>query len=703
MGHPRNRKFASLSEEGKLAEATARFGLIYGQMGGRAEAELLNVPHDIDVLQFRSLKLSDELRQAARLFLPTNASNLDSPIEVYPHSPTVRLGSRQKRLLELLEEIGFSTEVLSGYRSTFFQTLLYASRFLDGTLFDLNGRVSVAVPGQSDHEQIDKALDVANPILFSLAALQFRHFVQIKQPYLFSQSVASEPWHFSTEFLEGCSANDHTLVNDSFVQSVLANLASFFSTAADTNPHHEYIFVSGRSLSGAYKCIGSKQGTFADSFSDALSAVGNGWAYYVISVLRGFTPIMDNRVLDQDVGRLAFRITGDDNRQGYLLPSSCSFERILNPSAVQTAITKKIELGDEEDFFLEKSQVVDLLYIPDKALQLARPRIHARSTAPIDLAKDIGSAAFNWLRTNWRDPFPAYHHNAYFGPLPEPGDLTRYAFTLDTLSEASARTDDLRDFDITSIVENGLKRIARIERDPVTQAGISRTDETAVHVAKAACRLPFSAELSEYWISREPVALERALRFLAGQGPSVDVISTGHLMELLVQKKSTEHLATLRGFWKLKGARLCLRAIQSDLSFSLGAAQVFCAMNDEEAASELVSHILKQPPCAADECFGAFAGYADFRSLLITEALVRISLQFASIKSMPVLFQLIRDGLLFARQLQLGVEANIVCQRLGSNEGAITHSLFDHNFYIDYVAHALRLAAAVRRLFSEHD
>jgi hypothetical protein len=58
----------------------------------------------------------------------------------------------------------------------------------------------------------------------------------------------------------------------------------------------------------------------------------------------------------------------------------------------------------------------------------------------------------------------------------------------------------------------------------------------------------------------------------------------------------------------------------------------------------------------------------------------------------------IAAGLVFARTIQLKVNADIVRQQPKSGRGAIAHSLCDHNFYIDYTAHAVQLATLTKEL-----
>ncbi|MBE7158239.1 MAG: D-alanyl-D-alanine carboxypeptidase family protein [Rhodospirillales bacterium] len=226
-----------------IAQAATELNLIYGQAGGRAETEIMHVPHDIDHAQFEALNLSSDLRLAASHFLPKSCEEEIIPA-LHHLGPIVRVGPRQQALLDAMATAGVNISVLSGFRSVHFQALLYASRYLDGSLFDADSRAYVALPGHSEHHQPDQAIDVEDPVAFALAALQFRNQVSVDQPYLYHLTTAKEPWHFSTNFSDNFGDKSAA---DSFIDQAIAGLSSYFLANGNVAYNNELIFVSGRS------------------------------------------------------------------------------------------------------------------------------------------------------------------------------------------------------------------------------------------------------------------------------------------------------------------------------------------------------------------------------------------------------------------------------------------------------------------------
>ncbi|MBN4097044.1 D-alanyl-D-alanine carboxypeptidase family protein [Methylobacterium sp. OT2] len=674
-------------QQQEYIKAEAEVKIFYGQAGGRAEAEILHVPHDIDKDKFNALNLSDELRAAAIYFLPSKPKD-ELITSLHNLGTTVRVGPKQHALLSEMWAGGTNISVIAGFRSVYYQALLYASRYLDGSLFDSEGRAYVALPGESEHHQPDRAIDVEDPIAFSLAALRLTHRVFVDQPYLYDPKVAHEPWHFTTIFVD---VEKSATRPEQFIKRSVDDLYLYFSEKDCFGEPSEFIFVSGRSTSGAYKCIGSKRATVRESLVDAIEAVGDGWAYYIISMIRGFTPIMDNQIIDHEVGRLAFKIANHDGFEGYLIPSSCTFERLLKPKPVLDTLLSKANILPNSSYYLYKSQVVDFLYVPKVTIQLWSPQFQPDSSLQL-LVDTLGREATNWLKSVWEIPFPPYHWSTYFGSLPQVKDLTRYAYVLDALSAATL----CRDAEIDGIVQTSLRLFAQITGGQTPHYHNETSDETAVHLLRAADREGIADGFGHLRALVERLSLERALRFLQGDGPDVDIISTGSYADLMLSQGRTDILAALSQSALAGGSERAIKTVRRDLGLSLGCAQLFCSIRDEVAAQRLVEYIVLQPAHPATEARGAYAGYADFRGLLITEALIRISLSFPTVRSSPAVSAAIVVGLRFARTLQLKSNVGVVRQQAKSGRGAITHSLSDHNFYVDYTGHAVQLARLAR-------
>ncbi len=687
----------------------AKSGFVYGSHK-HTEQSLISIPHDLSSLQgLASHGLPKEFLECARTCLELYPPE-EAVVEVMtatPQHPTVRLGPQQAALLNCLERYGFSATVLSAYRSPAFQALLFAAKYLDGTLFDEKGRYFCLPPRFSDHCVVDSALDVEDGERFTLflSTVVQKLPCSLFRPFLASDRIAFEPWHWRTLFQEPSSLEELGYT-EAFPQTREAARTSAVWEYLDLD--HEtlvetelvkpsaHIFVHGYDAKHSGVCVGSRRRSIALSIADAISAVGN-WPYYVVTIPHGFTPLMDGNILECDIGACAFRSSSDlSNAPTYITPFSCISDQVNVPGRVYQALEQKAGLPPGTPFFLEKSLVDEWLYINQQAvvpIEYANPR--SGFYRIVDTPFLLPYRFDGWLGRDHRGDIPPYI-------ISHPERLPTYEFNLVHFSLVLSY---LREYQIGG---------GRIDLATRLDAQLSRkllpggTDRKLDLQELAAAVFLIRARL----FSDRSVALEEFQRWLphfrkalaALRENETSRLFEGHLASMM-RALGTRAPGVAELSQEISDSSAASRWLDESLFFSLAAAQItalHCSCGDgpsQTIAADLIARIVGQPSSNGLAEDGAFERLESFQTALPVEAVGEL-LPYVGLtreEGEVVKLRLLKAvGFLARCQFDEGIA--LLAHGSPGLVGAMPYSLVDKHVRVDYGVHAARAARIVAGL-----
>ncbi|WP_426409239.1 hypothetical protein [Bradyrhizobium ganzhouense] len=692
--------------------AMARMGFVYGS-GKHAEQSLISIPHDVssfEGLEYRGLPA--ELLGCAcaclELYPVEGAAEIQVDAAAAEH-PNARLGPQQADLLKCLESYGYSTAVLSAYRSPTFQALLFAARYLDGTLFDEKGRYLCLPPKFSDHCIVDAALDVEDGerLTLFLSTLAQKLPCSLFRPFLASDRIGFEPWHWRTLFLASDTVDESVCpenipqpreVARTLAMGEYLDLDCGTPVKSESSKPSAHIFVHGYDVKKSGVCVGSRRRSIALSIADAIAAVGS-WPYYVVTIPHGFTPLMDGNILESDIGACVFRSTSDaSDIPTYITPYSCISDRVNVSGRVYKALEQKAGLAPGTPFYLEKSFVDEWLLLNQEAVvpvQYANPRsgFYRVADAPFLLPGRFDG----WLGREHRGDVPPYiisHHERV--PTYEL-DLVHFSLVLSYLREYDVGGGCA---DLATRLDAQLSRklLPREIDQPLNLQELA----AAVFYIRAKLFHDRSAAIEEFqrWsplFRKASVDLrqDKAARLFLGHlasmmrelGPQVQGV--GDLRQELIESSEVSQ-------W-----------VDEALFYSLAAAQIIafnCSCGDRAShclAGDLIAQIIGQPSSIGAAEDGAFERLESFQTALPVEAVGEL-LPYVPLtpeERQAVKLRLLKAvGFLFRCQFDEGVA--MLPHGSTSLVGAMPYSLLDKHVRVDYGVHAARAARAVARLFA---
>lgn len=406
-----------LPSSGEIRHLVATLGYRYGSKKG-CEQIISCLPHDVGWEEAPSHGKSEEIKTlavaSANFFDRTNSEF--GADELY-QAGSALIGKRQRLFLDILLSEGFQLKLFSGYRSTAFQSLLFAARFLDGSLFDQMGRYTCLPAAYSDHCAIDGALDIDNSEALSLflSGLRTPLPFSIYRPFLCHPFITLEPWHWRTFYLGACTFEENVRSLDLYHIAAAENvnaLRKYVDPDFDDGVHGKnklHVFVNGFSNIREGQCIGSRRQSIELSIADAASCLEEKRCM-LVSIPHGYTPLMDGRVADADIGAFVFKLTAKSTGvSAYLTPYASVIEGVNSSDQIYRILEQKASLQAGETYFLEKSLVDEWLLVDDS---IVCPALYAVPMAGFyrrdDLPALIHMRYDNWLVNNYSGELPPY-------------------------------------------------------------------------------------------------------------------------------------------------------------------------------------------------------------------------------------------------------------------------------------------------------
>jgi hypothetical protein len=686
-------------------------GFHAGCLTPHGNSALTDIPHDcgFEVLaEVPTLteKCAIELTKIVRTFGFEPPVSL--PPGLIPWGGNVRVGPRQASLLTSLRDAGYLVPVLSGFRSFYYQTLLFAEQFLAGKAFDEDNRYTVLPPGVSDHQILDGAFDIAD-IAFELklALIQPKLPFSLYRPYLTNPTISFEPWHWRCV---GAGELEQFPPND-LNKDALEGIIDFLEGGNAKTTWDEYVFVSGFFSADASYCVGSMKGSIPASIADAKIVVGHHWPAYYISICHGYTPLLDNTARPYDIGCCTFRATGlESGHHAYLTGKACAIQGIHTPALVTKELNRKGSFPSRnERFLLKKGVSTDIIFMKRGAVLPARcglPR--ALTERQVDLPLLVSSEILEWLERSSSGSLPPYRSIDYAKSVSTVADHSRYCALFLLLERNAGRVRNrcrtLRDR-LVSIYRDGA--IIRTLMTGSWAEGDEAPASTAVFLAHALAASG-NPRAGRALLTAQSGTIRDYLATTAQSDGALDPIFLGHLCHLLYDMEWTDD-GTLESCGI--SVSLLLAAVayapSERLLYSLGTSQILrllLALGYYEAKSlifQQLDYLIACPEPQVHVERGAFSGLESFQSALPLEALNNLALSCElSHKDLLVVRRRLLSGLSFLRGLQFQQGSNLYGDRLELFEGAIRYSPIDHHFRFDYSLHALSVAWAAEELAS---
>lgn len=703
----------------QVQDALRPLGFVFGQ-------EVLDdtlvrfVPHDTSLQELVTASLPTALIDCTAAVL----TRLGRPAPTLPGEGTlvslgdvVRVGRRQQQLLDMLTPDEFS--VLSAYRSEAYQALLFAVRFLNGTLYDRDARLTTKPPGFSRHNLVDGALDISGATQFALRVRELAETVDLpfslSFPYLCDPRVAFEPWHLdcvSSPLIEGRSTfrrREHIPAAESTFRRREAMIAD--SLSCNREPRHAdnglRVFVTGVAPSGAESCVGSCTGKGVwNSYEDAQSAIGGNWPAHFVTVPVGYTPLLGD-ILDHDVGRSTFLASSQEGDVAYLTSVSCAQRRHNTPLRVREALAEKLGLKPtaHETLTIQKARSAEFLVLPGLMIpsSFGLPTPYCENDA--DIPYLISTGIQKWLEGASVAGLPLYYSSDYCRTVSRVRDHTHLAHACSVLARhqhALRTAPELSQSLLDDYVDGSLW---------------SRTSPTArVLLLTSACRLRAWDAVEQLWPANAAelhTRTETALRLEHLD----DFFYVGHLANLLTEisaspVSSSVDISRVQGLLTDSFLSRMFRAAQDRVGLlaSRSVAEVLlspaCDLSPSTRAlaGQLLEHIMSvpYPPCW-DE-YGAFGSLPSIQSAVPLEALLQL-VEGGAVPEADVNDVLTRvdAGLSFLRRLQLLPGSGVLAPSPGLLEGAVRYSLVDHHIRLDYAIHALNVAESRLRCHMRDD
>jgi hypothetical protein len=623
------------------------------------------------------------------------------------------VGPKQLLLLEKLSNKGFAPRIIAGYRSPAYQALLFAARYLMGTLVDRFGRYTVAPPGCSDHQLLDGALDVENSVLFMRALLSVIEALPmtLSQPYLSDPVVTHEPWHWRTQTL----ANAIHLAT-SYASPPLMDWAKELSDALDALTGcgnesafsgQDHVFALGISTHGHSFCIGSCQPTISRSIADALDAIGTGWSAKYLSIPLGYTPLFDNQVQPHDIGRSIFKIRPrrGNAASAFLTGAGCITHRVLSPSNVTTELLIKAGSTASDEYRIEKTKTVDLLILPSDH---PVPSAHGVPINPFERDAELPILLVydycKWLARSTDAGLPIHSSNDYGRTYSSHCDPMRYALVLAFLTRYARVLPDYvsgtRDRLWGIFGQGSFGRDYRAGGaspvDPIPEA-------TCVFIAQALFHSGEHEMLRALWDSQSARLGRYVESAMLNDEDANGWLFVGHLCQFATEAVTIDSVEFMDlGLTPENVTRLIIRSRLS-LLHACACAQMlrylsvrcrnFNTLARDEEIELLLCRLLAAEPSAIEEEDGAFCGLESFQSSLPGEAIFHLRrCRGLSDSDDSVILGRTARLLRFLRRLQFQPGTGVLTTQPSLVEGAVRYSLIDHHYRIDYGVHAATAA-----------
>lgn len=656
------------------------------------EQALEGVPHDLADWA-EAAGLADALRECAvACYRRFPCADAQTPLSA---DGSARLGRGHQRLVATIRAAGFEPRVLSGYRSPRYQSLLFAARLLDGTLFDQRDRFTCLPPDQSQHTKADCAIDIDNAedLTFFLGSSRVRLPCSMFRPYLEHPRIAHEPWHWTTIFHESDVEAELAIPRRSRHQSV-EGLAQFLFDQPPIGADHPpagHVFVQGWSGDGTSKCIGSLRRNIAASVADASSAVSAlEPTVRLATVPVGFTPQMDGRLQPCDPGVCLVRISGDAG-QAYLTPFASIAERINTPDLVLHTLQDKARMRAGDVYFLEKSLADEwLIHRDNLVLQVEHGAARSGFYREIDAAALLIARLHAWLEETDDGVFPAYRLQRFAAPDFD-WSLVHMGLLYFYLSEVCDPAHEMLRLRMRALLFQDLERGGEWFADADSaSAAVFLIRGDLLRDTKGALRL-----LSDWWPH---------LREWYSQDVSANSrFMLGNLCGLLADRAVPASGIT-RGAEIGIDVEAALSWTRESMLYALASAQVVRHLIDLNAcapsqATRALESILEHPQgCGIGEA-GSFEGIETFQSALPIEAIGELSVVVdTSAEERAALLERARLASTFLARCQFDEGAGVTPGLGWRSVGAVTYSLLDRHVRADYGIHAARAGRVVKML-----
>ncbi|MFD5888236.1 D-alanyl-D-alanine carboxypeptidase family protein [Streptomyces virginiae] len=691
------------------------------------ELSLADVHHDVVLSEFDTLPASlNAIVDCAGDLLETLGLLGTSDVRadgIRCHDSVVRVGPLQASVLTQLRDCrGYHPSVTSAYRSLSFQSLLFSSRFLCGDMHDRHGRLTVALPGDSDHQRVDGAIDVVdhNAFLRALLGLDRSLPVSFTRPYLADPGYSCEPWHWrlclppqtapaAWEEREPGSAvptrPNHTRADEQALAIVAAALRGE-SPELDIL-QRDHVFVSGLAQAGGEKCVGSVKETLSASIRDACAAVGLGWDARYLTIPSGYSPVFDNRVLAVDVGRCTFAAVSDSGATTCMTGASCCHHRVIDARQVEEDLQHKAGLSFSAGVALHRSTSVDYLVLADDILipaeyGLPAPRTERRAEGAALLVGDY----HRWLTNACVDGFPIYSSQDYARTYSTHLDRPRLAMLLLYL----VRHGDVLSPDLARLAE----RLWSLLCSPTTTkrlcAGDVLADDdvpeaTILFLVHALWLSGDRQQALRLWRAQLPLILDATSKATQSLDIGNSIIYLGHLCHLLgvLEEAAIEPRPDLMQM--APSLHVAAAEAVTVPQYSCGGSQILAYLARVRGSSDALSlahdalvSILRWPSSGNPAERGAFCGAESFHSILPLEGSLFLADALAlSNEERLGLRERLHDGVAFARRLQFLPGSGALTRNPHLLEGAVRFSLMDHQFRFDYGMHASHVALSLDR------
>ncbi|RDL16225.1 D-alanyl-D-alanine carboxypeptidase family protein [Pseudomonas jessenii] len=693
-------------------------GVRYGCLAPSALNDvMMAVPHvanDEEIIELLPLELMDSFASFFKASKKLEVvADVNKQLDVY-------IGPKSSRLLECLAEHGFRASLCSAYRSSAYQALIYFSRYLEGSLFDLQGRLTVCPPGFSDHERLDGAIDVENyhELYSALAKAQDLLTVSLYQPYLVSRHFACEPWHWRIDDRGHSNKFELPRLNLTTRRTRPLHDVNFVSLAISTSSidlppssHKSPVFTEGFAICGAKKCVGSLLDSSSDGLSDSFLIVGKDWDAHYITVSCGSTPAYNGQIIEQDIGHNIFELKPYSGERSTFITAKATIDgQLFREIDIQNALEEKSAISNGESYYLLRHSCLD--YVLSERESCLLPAMFGRPISLFEREVDKPficiSEYLSWIES-FSPSVPPQNISKTGKIIPSDLSHARLAFTLLEL-------DALRGVDfklpsqlqsIENLVLSWLdQKLGKLAIKELKWEEVLEIVSTLIFMSRIAIARNNQQNL---WllISRLDSFLE-SCRCGWNIDLTRNIIFIGHLcqlsIELLTSKFSSMFASSQISEWLSETELFEFSLeIEDNLAFASAKAKILRYLSchslvepTKEAAvktarCEILKLIKKQSsPVPLED--GAFSGCENFYTTLGLEAILDY-MEFLQLSRAEInrLGNRVLSGINFLRALQFATGSNFLKGPLPGVEGAFSFSLVDHHSRIDYGAHAMNV------------
>lgn len=687
---------------------------LYAEYGGGNDhsAALGDIPHDLRRILDLPMGTPPDLVGTASALLEVVAL---SPEASVPHSAArfgqVILGPRQMQLFTQLEQAGFKLEIASAFRSHVFQSLLFANAYLTGTLFDDLGRLTVALPGTSDHEVLDGAIDIYNwqDLYVWLKANRIKLPCSLVRPFLAANDIAYEPWHWRTMYGSRSSEDGFNpcweAIENFTTPLTIENLVGIDISDNDNScQQHVVAFAELLHNDQTGCCVGSRFKNAALALQDALSAVGSHNSFSYATFAHGYTPVYNGHILPEDLGQHVFRLYADSGLDAYITPIASSRARIFRPREMLDSLEEKAKIDPGERYWIEKSRTSEAVL--DRRGDLMAFAAWGRPYPNIERIGDIPSLLIRdyieWIiRRGAHGPW--YEIDPVRGRVTRTVSPSHLAFSISRL--VFFIDDEPRILPFIYIAEKRLR--AHLLSADCTGSSATSQSSDLQYVAVFFLQFLLNGGRTE-----EAVSLAKEFESLWAYGTneySPDFFLLGHLCDFLASLSRHDFTFAHAQFNRLCGQhdfREMIEAHRAPSVHSAAIAMMLRAVATFSQASESTAHalaamLLRTPSSVIAFEDGAWDGMENFQSALAAEALLSLcESQLVPFEWIEMIRDRIQAALKFLRVLQFPSGSNLLSTQSIDVEGSVPYSLLDCTVRCDFGVHAVDVA---RRFMETED